>query len=170
MALEIERKFLLKNLVFDYTHNADHVYDISQYYFENPKTKIFERVRIIEEGDKKVYYHTIKKKLREGVNEEIEKKISKIKAKNLVAKHKNSLTSISKTRYVKKEGKLKWELDVFHGMKLVILEVEMKKEGLEIILPPSLKKELIMEVTKFKEFANRSLAKKVSYQEFLSNL
>jgi len=156
--LEIERKYLLKRLPSfgeDWKKQS-----IWQLYLPNG---IRLRQNIIEIYDGKTittFVSTRKKKLKPGVYEEDENIISRKEFDSLIQKHKTA-PQIIKTRFSKKIGKVKWDVDMYgQGMRLVTAEVELPKEGHKFRIPKVIQKEIIMEVTEFKEFSNRSLSEK----------
>jgi CYTH domain-containing protein len=162
MKLEIERKFLLKAMP---AKTPDYVFTINQYYLKN-KSGIWERARIYHSeisGD--TYIHTIKKSLSKGINIENEKKLTKeqfeeFKAKCLSGKYESRF--IQKERCVYKEGELNWEVDKFGiGYNLILAEIEIPKKGFKITFPDYISEVLLLEVTKLKQFSNRSLSIKI---------
>ena len=67
-----------------------------------------------------------------------------------------------KTRFIKKvQGKLKWEVDVYEDLDLVVAELEIPSRKFKIKIPRFISDVLIMDVTKFSEFTNRSLSEKI---------
>ena len=55
---------------------------------------------------------------------------------------------------------MKFEIDKFINMNLVILEIELKNINQKISFPPFIKKEIILEVTEIKELGNFNLSEK----------
>lgn len=151
--LEFERKFLLlKKPVL----KADVVARIEQHYFGDERIR-----RKSEEGKEDTFYHTVKKNLRPGVNSEDEKKISRNEYYSLLEKSKSF---IIKHRHYYFIGELKWEVDVFEDMNLVVAEVEYPKEDYKLKIPNFIEDVTIMEVTKYREFSNKSISrKKITY-------
>lgn len=162
--LEIERKYLLKNLP-DLKYSK--VLHIFQHYLKDGS-----RIRETRDGtpDKGFfkgtdfpfpfgptikYERVVKKKLKPGVYEEDEKKIGKKKYQKL---EKESVSCIKKTRYIFKMGKLKWEIDVYKNIVMVTAEIELPKEGAPFKIPDALKDEMIMDVTEFPQFTNRAMS------------
>ncbi len=152
--LEIERKFLLKR-VPDIKYSK--VLHITQHYLKDGS-------RIRESWDEshrsdgtevRKYYLTRKKKIAQGVYEEDERKIS---AKKFAKLSKKSLRVINKSRHILKSGKLKWEIDSFNGISLVTAEIELKNLYAGFKMPKAVAKELIMDVTEFPQFTNKSLS------------
>jgi CYTH domain-containing protein len=153
MALEIERKFLLKEL-------PDIMYDnklnIMQWYCD----KNLRIRRTLDVNSSKLSYTVTKKTLlRPGVYEEDEQVISKKKYEALL---KSAFKCIIKTRYIKKFGKLKWEIDSYKDMSLTVAEIELPKEGHKFKLPDYIAYCLILEVTHMPEFTNKNLAFPIS--------
>lgn len=169
IALEKERKFLIKlplsqeakELIID---NADAPANIVQTYIRVAEG-ISERIRMVsvEMWGRNMYphyYHTIKRFISPGVNEEAEESISQHEYIKLLMKADPSFSDIEKIRYyVSWCGEL-FELDIFGGKYegLAILEIELTDMDKPIELPPFL--EVIREVTSEKEFSNASLAVK----------
>lgn len=152
MALEIERKFLLKKLP---SLEWDMIYKITQIYCDNEglKYRIRERKTLIGEG-KTEYFKTIKKEIEPGVNEEDE---NIVEMQDFLEGLSYETRRITKTRYLKKFTEdLKLEIDDFG--KLVIAEIELLEIGQKFDLPDYIKDILIIEVTKIKEFSNYNLA------------
>lgn len=145
MPLEIERKFLLKRLP---ATKFENVLSLIQYYCDKPKA----RLRSI---DSMKFIETKKTQLKPGVYDEREKEIQ---LKEFERRIKKSTHSVQKLRFIKKMGKLKWEVDVYHNMNLIVAEIELPKEGYNLVIPSYIKEVMIMEVTQFKEFTNKSLA------------
>lgn len=151
--LEIERKFLLKNLP---ACMYDKILEIEQFYCNAPgKPNIRVRSSFDYADGKTTYTKTMKRRISMGVNEEIESKIDKNTFDEYV---KSSDRVIKKVRYVKKVGRLKWEIDRYTNIKLVVAEVELKDINQIVPIPVFIRQNLIMEVTRHKEFSNRSMA------------
>src|SRR5882672_10666875 len=152
--LEIERKFLLKSLPFIKGGYGTHL-EIIQYYCSlegEPDFRIRESINM--ETGKVTYTKTVKIRLAAGTYEETEGKIKE----SVFNKYKESATKvIKKKRCIIKFGKLKWEIDVY-DFKLVVAEIEIPSMDYLLELPDYIKEVLIMEVTKFKQFSNKSLA------------
>lgn len=147
--LEFERKYLLlKQPVL----KADVVYRVEQHYFGDDRIR-----RTSTEGEPDVFYHTVKKNLRPGVNSENEKKISRAEYYNLLEKSKSFIIKYRHCYFI---GDLKWEVDVFEDINLVVAEVEYPKEDYKIKIPKFIEDVMVMEVTKFREFSNKNISKK----------
>jgi CYTH domain-containing protein len=162
MSIEIERKFLLKSLPDSL---PSEIIKIDQFYFKN-KDGVWERVR---QCDSNVYgkkwVHTIKNRISERVNEEIEREITKKefdRFKRLCYSNKLSAKHIKKDRWIFPDGELKWEVDLFKdNYHLVIAEIETPTEDWELNIPDFINKKLLLEVTGMKQFSNRSLSIKL---------
>jgi len=147
--LEFERKFLLlKKPVL----KADVVYRVEQHYFGDERIR-----RKSEEGKDDVFYHTIKKNIRPGVNSEDEKKIGRNEYYSFLEKSKSFIIKYRHCYFI---GDLKWEVDIFEDINLVVAEVEYPKEDYKLKIPKFISDVTIMEVTNFKEFSNKNISKK----------
>ncbi len=156
MALEIERKWLLKRLPnWDY----DQVLSIAQYYVENQVSGIPFRLRKSTNTitGRTSYYHTEKMPISKGVFEETERTLGVEEFENLLQKypvHK----AIIKDRHIKVFDGHKYEIDTYKNITLTTLEVEFNSEETQITLPEIITREMIMELTGIKEFSNYALA------------
>ena len=160
--LEIERRFLLKSVPpLEYLLK----YDIQQHYLSKRDEEDTERVRgmcTIIEGKvlKDEWIHTIKQPT-EGLGMiETEKNIT---WDEFQMGKNHADRSIYKIRHViehfpDKENKLKWEIDEFKGMKLIIAEIEVPSEDYELVIPDTLKDYILMEITGNHKFSNSNLA------------
>lgn len=158
--LEIERKFLLRRLPVGLKYSA--VLEIVQYYLKDG-SRIRETRDVITDLNTNVlhfkYELTRKNKLKPGVYAEDERIISKKKFNKLKDK---AISVISKIRYVHKMGKkLKWEIDEYKGLRLVTAEIELPSQYAGFDMPAPISSELIMDVTEFPQFTNRSVSLKV---------
>ena len=163
MALEIERKFLLKNLP---NLDWDIVYNITQIYCNDKAGHGYRlRRRAVERpwwlylkdlftGENKTeYFKTIKKKIKDGVYEEDETTITK---EEYWKDYPQQLRILNKIRYVKYvTDDLKWEVDDYG--KLVIAEIELADIDQTVDLFPIMSL-LIKDVTDQPEFTNYRLA------------
>lgn len=148
MAIEIERKFLVKNIPenkIKYSHR------IRQGYIVSDKDRA---IRIRQKSDD--YFITIKGN-KTGISRfEFEYPIPKTDAKELFNNFCGS-GLIEKTRhYIENDGHT-WELDVFHGENegLVVAEIELGSEQETFSLP----KWISNEVTSDKKYYNMNLIK-----------
>ena len=161
--LEIERKFLLKRfpkrVIEKYKKNLQ-ILDMVQYYFFIDG--VWQRYRVVDsEGKKTKYIHTIKKSIQPGIYEENERAI---KEKEFLEKRKEynkNYAVIRKTRYVIKYKGLKFEIDVYNDLSMVVLEVELPDLKHQFEYPDGLFEEIVIEATGMKQFSNFSLALKV---------
>lgn len=152
--LEIERKYILKNV--PQKISWDRVISIKQYYITHFKMQY--RLRVVSENGEKEYFQTTKEFVSPGVNFEDEITITRKEFQRLL---RPKISFLEKTRYIKKVGKLKWEVDEYKDMKLVTAEIELPDLAHPFHTPNFIKKELITEVTAIKEFSNKNLAKKI---------
>lgn len=158
--LEIERKFLLRRLPENLKYQ--NVLEITQFYLKDG-SRIRETRDVV--NDLKTnkfnikYELTRKNKLKPGVYEESERTISKKKFKKLREK---ATSVISKVRYVHKMGKLKWEIDKYKGIEMVTAEIEIPDQYAGFKMPAAVSNEVIMDVTEFPQFTNRSLSLKTN--------
>jgi len=159
--LEIERKFLLKN-VPDFNRNEIEKHLIHQIYVDVDGKKVrfrmsekFNQKGISATDDERHYVQCVKRVLSPGVFEELENEITKELFRDM--SHREH-SFIVKTRYVYEKDGLKWEVDEYHDIKMVTLEVELDDINQEITIPEIIKKEVITEVTGQKVFSNQSLS------------
>jgi len=147
---EIERKFLLKR--FPKLDKINSVYQIQQWYHHDGYR--YRHQVEIPSGDV-VIYKTKKTNISKGVNmeEETTLTLDELNAIDL----SNSL-SIKKIRTVVKYKGLKFEIDKYEGINIVILEVELDDLEQKINIPKYIEKEILYEVTGIKEFSNKSLS------------
>ncbi|WP_187647767.1 CYTH and CHAD domain-containing protein [Nitrosophilus labii] len=159
MALEIEKKFLLKPFnIENFLKKAGLNYksfDISQFYIFDSNTPI----RIRKFGKK--YFLTLKKG--EGLaREEFEREITKDEFENILSNYKD-IYSLYKTRYKVKTRKKIYEIDRFEKelKGLFFLEVEFKdeKEAKYFNIDKRFKQLILEDVTEDIRFSNFFLAK-----------
>ncbi len=128
MAIEIERKFLIKEKPFSIAKRS---LKINQGYIINEKSKV---IRVREKGDD--YFLTIKGN-NIGISRlEYDFPISKEDAKELIF-HFCKTTLIEKTRhYIEHKGHT-WEVDEFHGKNngLIVAEIELESEDEKFEIP-----------------------------------
>ncbi len=154
MALEIEHKFLLKRLP---NLNYSERIDIYQLYLKDG-SRIRSSHFIDYEKTIIIYHLTKKTKLGPGIYEENERGITSEEFKKF---SKSALSFIHKSRYIFPVKKLKWEIDVYSDMNLVIAEIEIPKVDFKYKIPKEIKSEIILDVTKFPEFTNKSLSESI---------
>lgn len=155
--VEIERKFLLKRFPAELLKKRKHeVIEINQYYFNIKGT--WNRYRVTNNKKEIKYIHTIKKSAGLGMEHEYEKEIDKKEFLKLFKKYQKKHKLIRKTRYVIKFKSLKFEIDVYKDLSLVVLEVELPKLSFKFDFPNGLEEEIIYELTGIKQFSNLNLA------------
>jgi len=158
--LEIERKFLLKN-VPKFNRNEIDRFLIHQIYVDvdGRVTRFRMHEKFNPKGSEpEVERHYIKcnkRPISTGVFEEIEEEITQEVFRDMC--HKDH-SYIIKTRSVYEHGGLKWEVDEYHDIKMVTLEVELEDINQEITIPEIIEREVICEVTGQKVFSNYSLS------------
>ncbi|MDP2692709.1 MAG: hypothetical protein Q8O88_03675 [bacterium] len=154
--IEVEQKFLLKRLP---DLKWDKVLHIYQLYLPDGS-----RLRETRDatngipfpfGGNPKYELTRKNKLKPGVYEEDECEISEKKYRKLA---KKALSIIKKTRYIHKMRNLKWEIDLYRNVAMITAEIELPYEGAPYAIPSTMCKELVLNVTEFSQFTNRSLS------------
>ena len=160
--IEIERKFLLKAMP-DVLPNE--VVKIDQFYFKN-KEGVWERVRQWNSSlYGKRWIHTIKTKISDFSNEEIEKDITKLEYeefKKVCRQNKSNSRYIKKERCIYPDGDLYWEVDIFKDKcHIIIAEIEIPSEDYDLNIPEFIFKKTLLEVTGQKLFSNRSLSVKL---------
>ena len=147
MAIEIERKFLVKEKPF---HLAKKSLRIRQGYIVNDQKQV---IRVREKGDD--YFLTVKGN-NIGISRlEFDFPISKEDAEELL-EHFCKTTMIDKTRhYVENHGHT-WEVDEFHGDNtgLVVAEIELEAEDEQFERPDWVGEE----VTSHERYYNMNLA------------
>ena len=147
MAIEIERKFLVKEKPFSIAKRS---LKINQGYIINEKSKV---IRVREKGDD--YFLTIKGN-NIGISRlEYDIPISKEDAKELIF-HFCKTTLIEKTRhYIEHKGHT-WEVDEFHGKNkgLIVAEIELESEDEKFEIPDWVGEE----VTQDDRYYNMNLA------------
>lgn len=157
--LEIERKFLMRRVPVELLKKRKHeVIKITQYYFDIDGK--WQRFRIASDKKGIKYIHTIKKSISPGVYEEDEKLITKKEFLKTFAQHKKNYRVIDKTRHVIKHNGLKFEIDEYKNLSLVVLEIELPKLNFCFQYPKGLEDDIVYELTGIKQFSNLSLALK----------
>ena len=147
MAIEIERKFLVKEKPFSIAKRS---LKINQGYIINEKSKV---IRVREKGDD--YFLTIKGN-NIGISRlEYDFPISKDDAKELIF-HFCKTTLIEKTRHYIEHEEHTWEVDEFHGQNngLIVAEIELESEDEKFEIPDWVGEE----VTQDDRYYNMNLA------------
>ena len=135
MALEIERKFLVKSQSF--VGDTVSKVDMRQGYLSrDPDATV--RVRIV--GDSA--FLTVKTRNRGCVRHEFEYAVPVSDAETMLAVCNGLI--IDKTRYVVPFGGYRWEVDVFHGALegVVLAEIELPTADAQFALPPFIGEEV----------------------------
>ena len=148
MAIEIERKFLIKHIPLNRVKYSHH---IKQGYIVNDSQKV---IRVRKKANQ--YYLTIKGNTIGFSRSEFEYTIPKNDAENLFDQFCLSGT-IEKTRhYVANKNHL-WEIDEFHGRNdgLIVAEIELDSEDEFFEIPNWVDQE----VTSEKKYYNMNLLK-----------
>ena len=162
MKLEIERKFLLKSMP---DIKPAEVIKIDQYYLKN-SNGIWERARSWSSNINGVkYIHTIKKSVSKGVNLEDEYFMTESEFLSFKKDCMNSKESkfLSKERWIYPDGDFLWEVDKFiNDHYIIIAEIEIPTKRFKINIPNFIADKLLLEVTDFKQFSNRSLSNKIN--------
>lgn len=148
--IEKERKFLLKNLP---SLKAAKVYHIVQYYVDNVR---YRRQQNIHDAKDLVLEAQVKIKQGYGIN--IEKGIRTITEEEFSIALIKSERGIEKYRYIYENDTHKFEVDRFHSVHLIIMEVEVKDIDEIIEVPREIMDQYLMEVTGNSSFDNYSLA------------
>lgn len=156
--LEIERKFLLKN-VPNFGKRKWTSLDISQFYFNSRGKRIRYRESINKDG-KSTYYSTKKKLISKGTYEEIEFIITEKKFCKILFDKTVDKRIIKKTRFIYEYKGFKFEIDKFTNMNLVVMEIELDNIYQKIPFPDFIAEKIILEVTDLREFTNFSLSEK----------
>ena len=148
MALEIERRFLIKN--DKWKEFITHKTFIEQGYLSYDLEDWIVRIRF----NGKNFKIALKKHIKNFTNYEYEYSIPKSDGEKIMSTLKKT---IKKERFFLEVDQRKWIIDCFKdkNFPLEIAEIELNEENEEIILPPFLSKE----ITGLKIFTNLSLTK-----------
>ena len=149
MALEIERRFLIKNDNWKKFINKK-IY-IEQGYFSKSLDGWIIRVRLIGKNSK----ITLKKHIKGFTNFEFEYSIPQSDAGTIMS---NLSSTIKKERFFLEIDKKSWIIDCFKGNNypLEIAEIELSREQEDLTLPSFISKE----ITGLTHYSNFSLANK----------
>ena len=156
---EIERKFLIEYPDIDWleNHPACSCAEITQTYLCSDADEEI-RVRERIEGERRVYFHTVKRKVTEIKRIEDEREIQKDEYERFLREADPQKRQIRKTRYCLRENGLCFEIDVYpFWQDKAIAEIELCDEDTPIVFHKRIK--VIREVTNDKAFKNASLAK-----------
>jgi len=147
--IEVERKWLLKN-----TPNLtpDRTINIIQFYTEGNI-----RYRREKSSDEKqeFFYKIEKQPIGKGKSLETMEEIS---LKEFWTSTQNCPYMIRKKRYVYKQDGFNIEIDAFHNIQLILMEIEVDSLKDEIKIPEEIKKYIIKEVTGDADFSNKHLS------------
>ena len=151
-AMEIERKFLLKEL--PETMPGAQALEIEQGYL--PGERLVERLRSVQVGQRRTFYRTVKvgsglvrSELEEETTDDIFRKMWPLtKGKRL-----------TKRRHRVPNGEFTWEIDEFTDRKLVLAEVELPAADTEVEIPEWLQPYVEREVTGEVAYLNSTLAR-----------
>ena len=148
MALEIERRFLLKN--DQWKEFITHGILIEQGYLSYNLEDWIIRIRF----NGKNFKIALKKHIKNFTNYEYEYSIPNIEGERIMATLTNT---IKKERFFLEVEQRNWIIDCFkdENFPLEIAEIELLEEKEEVILPPFLSRE----ITGLKKFTNLSLTK-----------
>lgn len=160
--MEYERRFLLKSLPkLEY----ERMLLITQYYGGGARyrrtTTFHGPMRMDMESKDTKFVKEIKSTIGIGINTETpEVPLTYNQFKGLV---RMCDRYVEKTRYIWQSGNMKWEIDDFKDVKLIVCEVEAPDEETlnSIRVPAGLQEYVIKEITGEKEFTNHNLAKKL---------
>lgn len=162
MALEIERKFLIKKLSeSELIQMSKKVKKITQSYLVTDETYPVRRIRKTEENGVVKYFYTLKRQLGDGfVREEIEQEIGENMYLTLQKERDLALNEIVKTRYVIARNGYEYEVDRFLFFDdFDLLEIELSREDEEFLMPSEF--EVIKDVSVDYRFTNVALAKEI---------
>lgn len=148
---EIERKYLLRRM--PRLPPGARVLRVDQGYV--PGTRLRERVRRVQEGDRVSYFRTMKfgggikrREIEEATTEEVFRALWRATRGR----------RIRKVRYIV-ETDVAWEIDRFIGFDLVLAEVELEREDQHVAIPDWLQPVLEREVTGEAAYHNSALAR-----------
>jgi CYTH domain-containing protein/predicted ATPase len=134
--LEIERKFHVMGFDVSRIPAPVQPVGITQYYLVSEEEGVVERVRARSQGGGQAFYHTMKRLLRQGVREEIERKITQKEYFAFLRRVDPRFGKVEKTRYCFVWKNQYFELDVFHQPHgLMLLEHELTREDEETLMP-----------------------------------
>lgn len=145
--LEIERRFILRTSP---SAPATRTLQIFQKYAADGW-----RYRQQHDGIETRYFKTRKTSLGKGINHEEESEIS---AADFIHNSGDIIKGIAKTRAVYTHNNLHFEVDIFHHLTLVIMEVELTDIDQPLDIPDHLKELIIYEITGISQFSNSALA------------
>ena len=160
---EIERRFLLKRR--PYFPEWDHIYDIAQYYIKSGD--IIKRLRSsmditpsknLDDQYPITYEFLHKEPVSKGHFIEVPEPFE---VSEVPALMKQAFKYVTKTRFIHVANGLKFEIDKLEGIRLEVMEVELKSIDQGIIFPKAIEDLIIAEITGLKGFSNFDLARPV---------
>ncbi len=159
--LEIEKKYLVSGFNPASLPDPSQRVHIVQYYLKNEDSTVQqERIRLREHNGGQAYYHTLKQEVRPGVRTEIERPISREEYFEMLQRAHPNLGKIDKDRICFVYKNQYFELDLFKGLGLILLELELTDENKEVYLPDFLAP-YVRDVTGDKEFSNFEIARRI---------
>ncbi len=169
--LEIERKFLVRpGFEIEYIPVPHRCFRITQTYL-NSTSDVERRVRAWSHVEPELprnstlFTYTEKRKLRDGVRHEEERKISAQEYRALLKEADPQLQTIKKHRYTFIWRGQYFQLDVFENVDsftpTLLMEIELTEETDEVIIPPFIPVE--REVTDDKRYSNYNIAAKFNH-------
>lgn len=155
--IEVERRFIVKfglDLLL-LEEQSKKITEITQHYFGKMRLR-----KSAEKGSVPAFYLTLKQPTgNKGECSEENKEVSEEEYENLLKKHVSELATLQKVRYqLDFEGNT-FEVDVFMGTLLIIVEVELDHIDDRVALP---KEWELQEITGDHEWSNKRLAEKLS--------
>lgn len=158
--MEIERKFLIRIpdlQMLEDLPNCSKV-DMVQTYLMNQPDGTEARVRQRGQDGNFICYRTEKRRLSDTTRVEVDRRISMKEYVSFLAEADPERRPVRKTRYCLTENSSYYEIDVYpEWRKQAILEIELRNEDEEIILPEGIK--VIKEVTGDPAYTNYEMAK-----------
>lgn len=151
--IEIERKFLLKNLP-ELASNISSMMRIVQYYDADTPW----RYRKEQWYEDKKYFKQMKEY--QGNGKSLESDMIRISQDEFTeGLIRNTPHFITKVRYdyVVPDPKVKMTIDKFLNIHLLLLEIEVPEIDYPVVLPPLLREQIIDEVTGNPNFSNKNL-------------
>ncbi len=156
--IEIERKWVVDPIDTTRFPGVSGSEIVQTYLVPKDDSVSSERVRMRRTGGDVVFTHTIKTFVRAGECIEDEREVSLLQYMNLLLRADLKRMSLKKKRYIIPYQGLNFEYDVFEGMDLHIIEVEL--ESIDQPIPPlaDLGINLIKEVTSDIAYSNHHLS------------
>lgn len=166
MALEIERKFLIK-LTDEIISHAVRTLEIEQTYLKRSDPDVQRRIRRITEGNKQLCYYTEKKFVTDITREECERIINPAEYNRLLTERLPDCEPIIKTRRIIEWKNQCFEMDSYpFSAELATIELELSDEKQPIELPPFA--DVIKEVTGDPTYSNASLAARKNFPDIIA--